>query len=82
MCALSGNVFGQSTLSNGKLVYNYPFAPSEGIVNRMEKEYRSEVCLNGFWDFQPVSLPSTYVKEKEWLLNYLYRKKNNGVILG
>ena len=48
VCALSGNVFGQSTLSNGKLVYNYPFAPSEGIVNRMEKEYRSEVCLNGF----------------------------------
>ena len=41
VCALSGNVFGQSTLSNGKLVYNYPFAPSEGIVNRMEKEYRS-----------------------------------------
>lgn len=64
MCALSGNVFGQSTLSNGKLVYNYPFAPSEGIVNRMEKEYRSEVCLNGFWDFQPVSLPSTYVQGK------------------
>lgn len=64
VCALSGNVFGQSTLSNGKLVYNYPFAPSEGIVNRMEKEYRSEVCLNGFWDFQPVSLPSTYVQGK------------------
>lgn len=37
VCALSGNVFGQSTLSNGKLVYNYPFAPSEGIVNRMER---------------------------------------------
>lgn len=36
VCALSGNVFGQSTLSNGKLVYNYPFAPSEGIVNRMD----------------------------------------------
>lgn len=22
------------------------------------------MCLNGFWDFQPVSLPSTYVQGK------------------
>ena len=29
------------------------FAPSEGFVNRLEKPYRDEVCLNGRWNFQP-----------------------------
>ena len=50
---LPGKAVGQTTSSDGKLVYNFPFAPSEGLVNRTEKEYRKEVCLNGYWDFQP-----------------------------
>ena len=29
------------------------FAPSEGYVNRLERPYRDEICLNGFWRFQP-----------------------------
>lgn len=29
------------------------FAPSEGFTNRLEKPYRDEVCLNGYWNFQP-----------------------------
>ena len=29
------------------------FAPSEGFTNRLEKPYRDEICLNGFWNFQP-----------------------------
>ncbi|MDD6364266.1 MAG: glycoside hydrolase family 2 TIM barrel-domain containing protein [Bacteroidales bacterium] len=33
--------------------YLFPFAPSEGYVNRTEGEYRSEICLNGSWDFKP-----------------------------
>lgn len=61
---LPGKAVGQTTLSDGKLVYNFPFAPSEGLVNRTEKEYRKEVCLNGYWDFQPVALPGSYVQGK------------------
>ncbi len=29
------------------------FAPSEGFTNRLEKPYRDEICLNGYWNFQP-----------------------------
>ena len=29
------------------------FAPSEGFTNRLEKPWRDEICLNGFWSFQP-----------------------------
>ena len=40
-----------------KTVYNHVFAPSEGLVNRTETQYREEICLNGYWDFQPVATP-------------------------
>ena len=43
-----------------KLVYPFRYAPQEGLVNRTEKEYRDEICLNGYWDFQPVALPEAY----------------------
>lgn len=33
--------------------YLFPFAPSEGYVNRTEAGFRSEMCLNGSWDFLP-----------------------------
>lgn len=49
---------------NGKLVYPYVYAPSEGLVNKTEKEYRKEICLNGYWDFQPVALPNEYKQGK------------------
>lgn len=61
---LPGKVVGQSASSDGKLVYDFAFAPSEGLVNKTEKEYRKEICLNGFWDFQPVALPQEYVQGK------------------
>ncbi len=38
------------------------FAPSEGIVRPQERAYRNELCLNGRWQFQPVDLPSGYVR--------------------
>ena len=38
--------------------------PHEGFINKTEKEFRSEVCLNGLWDFQPVDLPSGYIQGK------------------
>lgn len=53
-----------SSPDKDRLMYNYPFAPAEGLVNRMEKEYRKELCLNGYWEFQPVALPSSYVQGK------------------
>jgi beta-galactosidase len=47
-----------------KLYYDYPFAPSEGFINKVEKEYRKEICLNGLWEFQAISLPETYKQGK------------------
>lgn len=46
--------------STSRLVYNHVFAPSEGLVNRLEKPYRRDICLNGKWQFQPVALPADY----------------------
>lgn len=46
--------------SDAKTVYNFPFAPQTGIVNDVEKPFRQEVCLNGYWDFQPVKTPADY----------------------
>lgn len=54
----------QSTNANEKLVYPFPYAPNEGIVNKVEKEHRKEICLNGYWDFQPVALPKDYKQGK------------------
>ena len=43
-----------------KTIYPHTFAPSEGYVNRMEKVYRSEICLNGYWDFLAMPLPADF----------------------
>ncbi len=43
-----------------KTVYNHVFAPGEGLVNRTETQYREEICLNGYWDFQPVATPKDF----------------------
>lgn len=43
-----------------KLVYPFRYAPHEGLVNRTEKQWRDEICLNGYWDFQPVAVPASY----------------------
>lgn len=36
------------------------FSPLEGWVKSPEREFRSEICLNGPWQFQPVAMP------KDW----------------
>ena len=64
----------QTVANDQKLVYPYTFAPSEGLVNQTEKEHRQEICINGYWDFQPVCLPKEYVQEKVSLPNFHYRK--------
>lgn len=47
-----------------RLVYNRTFAPSEGMVNRYEKPYRQELCINGLWEFQGMPLPPDYKQGK------------------
>ena len=54
----------QTVANDQKLVYPYTFAPSEGLVNQTEKEHRQEICINGYWDFQPVRLPKEYIQGK------------------
>lgn len=41
-------------------IFSHPFAPSEGLVNRLEKEHRKEICLNGRWQFQAVPVPESW----------------------
>lgn len=53
-------ILGSVTMQAAGIVYKHDFAPSEGLVNRMEKNYRSELCLNGYWDFQAVPLPADF----------------------
>jgi beta-galactosidase len=36
------------------------FAPSENWVKPPESEFRNEICLNGFWQFQPVPIPNNW----------------------
>lgn len=36
------------------------FAPSNRLVQQAEKPYREDICLNGLWQFQPVSLPAGF----------------------
>lgn len=41
-------------------VFTHPFAPSEGLVNRLEKGHRQEICLNGHWQFQAMPVPDDW----------------------
>ena len=49
-----------ATYAQQHVVFHHAFAPAEGLVNKTETAYRHEVCLNGYWDFQPVVLPSSF----------------------
>lgn len=53
-------VTAQKTPGGNRLFYNYPFAPLEGYINKVEKQSRDEICLNGLWDFQGIPLPEDY----------------------
>jgi len=55
---------GSLQAQTGRLEYQGTFAPSEGYVSKIEKPLRKEICLNGRWDFQAVSLPSSYQQGK------------------
>ncbi len=53
-------VLGLTPGLDAKTVYPYTFAPSRGIVDESERPYRDEICLNGYWSFQPVATPPDY----------------------
>lgn len=40
--------------------YAAAFAPSEGLVKAVERPHRHDICLNGVWQFQPISLPEGF----------------------
>ncbi|MDD3062856.1 MAG: glycoside hydrolase family 2 TIM barrel-domain containing protein [Massilibacteroides sp.] len=42
----------------GQVLFQRDFSPAEGLVNRYEKDFRDEICLNGYWDVQIIHLPS------------------------
>lgn len=42
------------------LEYSAPFAPSSNWVKQSEQPYRQSICLNGYWQFQPQTLPDQF----------------------
>lgn len=38
------------------------FAPAEGWIKAPEQPFRAELCLNGLWQFQPVSVPEGHLR--------------------
>jgi beta-galactosidase len=40
------------------------FAALEGFVKPVEQPCRQEVCLNGSWQFQPVTVPAGYQRDQ------------------
>lgn len=42
------------------LEFTAPFAPSDSFVKPAESPWRQDICLNGSWQFQPVSLPDSF----------------------
>ncbi|HMH20933.1 MAG TPA: glycoside hydrolase family 2 TIM barrel-domain containing protein [Puia sp.] len=49
-----------SSLYGQHLEYSQVFAPSEDLVKPAERPLRQDLCLNGSWQFQPVSLPAGF----------------------
>lgn len=45
-------------MTNKSKVFTNKFAPQEGLINKYEKPIRDELCLNGYWQFMPLNLPS------------------------
>lgn len=47
-----------------KIHFNREFAPQEGLIKNVEKPYRDEICLNGYWQFMPVELSKEVTLEE------------------
>ena len=42
------------------VVFQKDFSPAEGLITIQEQPFRNEICLNGYWDLQLVSVPSNW----------------------
>ena len=40
--------------------FSESFAPADSMVKLVEHPHRQDICLNGSWQFQPVSLPTDF----------------------
>ena len=58
------NSVSETPANQGKLIYTEVFAPQEGFINKYERNFRKELCINGLWDFQAVALPAGYEQGK------------------
>ncbi|MDX2431081.1 MAG: glycoside hydrolase family 2 TIM barrel-domain containing protein [Bacteroides sp.] len=47
-----------------QIQFKKEFAPQEGLVKNVEKPYRDEICLNGYWQFMPVKLSDSASAEE------------------
>lgn len=45
---------------NQKIIDPNEFSTETGYLRPGESDFRSEICLNGLWDFQPVDLPDGF----------------------
>lgn len=45
------------------VLFEQAFSPQKGLTAPVEQPWRQEICLNGSWQFQPVSLPADYAVE-------------------
>ncbi len=54
---------GQTSLAAERVEFTRDFAPSEGWVKPPEQPWRQELCLNGRWQFQPMSLPRDWKRD-------------------
>lgn len=50
------SITAQTGDSSPKLLFKKDFAPQEGLIKDVEKPYRDELCINGYWQFSPVIL--------------------------
>lgn len=53
-----------ATCCNGAMTFDRDFSPLEGLVRPQEEPFRQEICLNGRWQFQPVSVPEGWVPDR------------------
>ncbi|GAB6010684.1 glycoside hydrolase family 2 protein [Viscerimonas tarda] len=52
------SVFILQTANAQGVKYQRDLSPAEGLITPQEKPYREEICLNGYWELQPVALPA------------------------
>lgn len=50
--------------ARAQVTFQREFSPLEGMVAPVEKPFRQEICINGYWQFQPVKIPAGWVADK------------------